>query len=57
MPLGEARVDKKFLKQHLDSGIDCPISLHVEYLKKGDADENTAALRRDYKTLLSWMDQ
>lgn len=57
VPLGEGRVDKKFLKQHLDSGIDCPISLHVEYLKKGDADENTAALRRDYKTLLSWMDQ
>ncbi|MEO0531521.1 MAG: TIM barrel protein [Planctomycetota bacterium] len=55
VPLGEGRVDSEFLKKHLRSGIDCPISLHVEYLKNGSADENTEALRRDYKTLLSWL--
>lgn len=55
VPLGEGRVDKEFLSAHLASGIACPISLHVEYLKKGSADENTAALARDYKTLMSWM--
>lgn len=55
MPLGEGRVDKSFLKTHQESGIKCPISLHVEYLKKGSADENTDALRRDYGVLCSWL--
>ncbi|MEQ8848889.1 TIM barrel protein [Botrimarina sp.] len=55
VPLGEGRVDKRFVAMHQDSGIDCPISLHVEYLKQGDADENTEALRRDFATLRQWL--
>lgn len=55
VPLGEGRVDPGFLKTHLASGIDCPISLHVEYLKKGSADENTVALVNDYKMLMKWL--
>ena len=57
VPLGEGRVDKKFFDMHRESGIDCPISLHVEYLKKGDAQENLAAMRRDFNTLCKWLDR
>lgn len=57
VPLGEGRVDKKFFKMHKESGIEVPVSLHVEYLKKGDAEENLAAMTRDYKKLCSWLDQ
>lgn len=55
VPLGAGRVDKKFFKMHRDSGIDCPVSLHVEYLKQGDAEENLAALKRDYGVLCDWL--
>lgn len=55
VPLGEGRVDKKFFKMHARSGIDCPVSLHVEYLKEGDANDNLAAMQRDLKTLRSWL--
>ena len=55
VPLGQGRVDKKFFKMHMQSGIDCPVSLHVEYLKQGDAQENLAALRRDFGVLRSWL--
>ncbi len=55
VPMGTGRVDKKFYQMHLASGIECPISLHVEYLKKGDAEENAVALRRDLKVLKSWL--
>ncbi|MEO1497056.1 MAG: TIM barrel protein [Planctomycetota bacterium] len=55
VPLGEGRVDRSFYDQHMASGLDCPISLHVEYLKKGSAEENLIALRRDYATLCDWL--
>lgn len=55
VPLGKGRVDKEFFKLHQASGISCPISLHVEYLKKGDAEENLAAMKRDFATLQSWL--
>lgn len=57
VPLGEGRVDKKFFKMHQASGINCPISLHVEYLQKEDAKENLAAIRRDFKVLNEWLEQ
>lgn len=57
VPLGEGRVDSKFFQMHEESGIDCPISLHVEYLKNGDAQENLAALRRDFGTLKQWLNR
>lgn len=55
VPLGTGRVDKEFFQMHLASGIDCPVSLHVEYLKKGDANENLVALRRDFNVLTDWL--
>ena len=57
VPLGEGRVDRKFFKMHAQSGIDCPVSLHVEYLKNGDAQDNLAAMRRDLATLRKWLNQ
>ncbi len=54
--LGEGRVDKKFFKMHRQSGIECPVSLHVEYVGEGKTEENLAALARDYKTLCDWLD-
>lgn len=56
VPLGTGRVNPDFFKMHLASGIECPISLHVEYLKKGNAQENLAAIRRDFGVLKSWLD-
>lgn len=55
VPLGTGRVDKDFFKMHLASGIQCPISLHVEYLKKGSVGENLTALRRDFDVLTKWL--
>ncbi len=53
--LGTGRVDPEFFEMHQQSGIVCPLSLHVEYLKKGDADENLVALRRDFGVLKKWL--
>ena len=55
VPLGTGKVDKKFFKMHMASGIDCPISLHVEYLGKGTAQENLDAIRRDFGVLKKWL--
>lgn len=55
VPLGTGRVDKRFLKMHREAGGDCPISLHVEYLKGADAQENLAAIKRDYGVLKEWL--
>ncbi|TWT99462.1 Xylose isomerase-like TIM barrel [Botrimarina colliarenosi] len=57
VPLGDGRVDKKFFRMHRQSGIECPVSLHVEYVGEGKTQENLAALDRDYKTLCKWLDQ
>ena len=55
VPLGTGRVDREFVKLHQRSGNDCPISLHVEYLKEGDAQENLAAMKRDLGVLREWL--
>lgn len=55
VPLGTGRVDGKFFKLHQASGINCPISLHVEYLGHGTAEENLAAMTRDLKVLRKWL--
>lgn len=55
VPLGEGRIDPSFYKTLLVDGADVPISLHVEYLKKGDAEENLAAMKRDYNVLCGWL--
>lgn len=56
VPLGEGRVDRKFFRQLMADNFSGPISLHVEYLGSGNAQENAAALSRDLKTLRSWLD-
>jgi sugar phosphate isomerase/epimerase len=56
VPLGEGRVDRKFFRQLMADKFAGPISLHVEYLGRGTAKENAAAITRDLKTLRSWLD-
>jgi sugar phosphate isomerase/epimerase len=55
VPLGKGRVDSAFFKQLRDDRYEGPISLHVEYLGKGDAQDNLAALKRDFGVLRSWL--
>jgi sugar phosphate isomerase/epimerase len=55
VPLGKGRVDPKFFAMLADSDFSGPISVHVEYLGKGDALENAAAIKRDYETLKGWL--
>jgi sugar phosphate isomerase/epimerase len=55
VPLGKGRVDPKFFAIHEKSGIECPYSIHVEYLPRAGADENLAALATDLKQLKSWL--
>jgi sugar phosphate isomerase/epimerase len=51
VPFGEGLVDPKFFKMLEASDFSGPISVHVEYLPKGDAAENLAAIARDFATL------
>lgn len=53
--LGKGRVDPKFFKALKKSDFHGPISVHVEYLTKGSAQENVAALKRDFATLRGWL--
>jgi sugar phosphate isomerase/epimerase len=55
VPLGKGRVDRSFFQRLLADGFAGPISLHVEYLEQGDAQENLAALRRDLDVLRGWL--
>jgi sugar phosphate isomerase/epimerase len=51
VPFGQGLVDPKFIQMLEASGFSGPISVHVEYLPKGDAKENLAAITRDFATL------
>jgi sugar phosphate isomerase/epimerase len=55
-PLGEGLVDPQFYKSLAESDFTGPISLHVEYLKEGDADKQLAAIKRDFAVLRGWME-
>jgi sugar phosphate isomerase/epimerase len=55
VPLGTGRVDPKFFAGIADSGYTGPISVHVEYLRNGDAAANAAAIARDFVTLKKWL--
>ena len=55
VPLGEGRVDPAFFKTVAETGYSGPVSVHVEYLKNGDAMENGAAIKRDFATLKKWL--
>ena len=56
VPLGKGRVDSSFFQRLLADGFGGPISLHVEYLGRGDAKENLAAMRRDLGVLRGWLE-
>lgn len=52
IPLGdEGVVDPRIFKMIKDSNFQGPISLHVEYLPKGNIAENLAAIRQDFGSL------
>ncbi len=55
VPLGKGRVNKAFFKQLAATNFSGPISLHIEYLPDGTADENLAAIKTDLATLKSWI--
>ena len=56
VPLGAGQVDPKFFKMVRRSDFAGPVSVHVEYLPKGDAAANLAALKTDFDTLRSWLE-
>jgi sugar phosphate isomerase/epimerase len=53
--LGKGNVDPKFFDSLRKTDFSGPISLHVEYLAKKSAQENMAALKRDFNTLRQWL--
>lgn len=53
--LGKGNVDPKFFKSLQKSDFRGPISVHVEYLPKENAQANMAALKRDFGTLREWL--
>jgi len=55
-PLGEGLVDPNFYRSLAKSDYKGPISVHVEYLKQGDAEEQLAAIKRDFAVLRRWME-
>lgn len=55
VPLGTGRVDPKFFAMIRRDQIHVPISVHVEYLPDGSAQENSEALRRDLQVLRGWL--
>jgi sugar phosphate isomerase/epimerase len=55
VPLGKGSVDPQFFKSLRKSAFRGPISVHVEYLTKEDAQANVAALKRDFEVLRNWV--
>jgi sugar phosphate isomerase/epimerase len=55
VPLGKGNVDPKFFMSLGKTDFRGPISVHVEYLPKENAQANMAALKRDYHTLREWL--
>lgn len=55
VPLGQGRVNPKFFEMIRQADFSGPISVHVEYLPKENAQANLAALKRDYTLLRNWL--
>jgi sugar phosphate isomerase/epimerase len=55
VPLGTGRVDPQFFATLADTNFSGPVSVHVEYLREGDAAANATALQRDLATLRTWL--
>lgn len=51
VPFGEGRVDTAFFEMLQRDQLNVPISVHVEYLPRGSAQENLQAIGRDFKRL------
>lgn len=51
VPFGEGRVDPAFFEMLQQDQLNVPISVHVEYLPDGSAQENLEAIGRDFKRL------
>jgi len=51
VPFGEGRVDPAFFEMLQRDRLNVPISVHVEYLPRGSAQENLQAIGRDFKRL------
>lgn len=51
VPFGEGRVDPAFFEMLQRDQLNVPISVHVEYLPDGSAQENLKAIGRDFKRL------
>jgi sugar phosphate isomerase/epimerase len=49
VPFGEGRVDPAFFEMLEQDQLNVPISVHVEYLPRGSAQENLQAIGRDFK--------
>jgi sugar phosphate isomerase/epimerase len=49
VPFGEGRVDPAFFEMLERDQLNVPISVHVEYLPHGSAQENLQAIGRDFK--------
>jgi sugar phosphate isomerase/epimerase len=56
VPLGTGQVDPKFFQMARRSDFAGPVSVQVEYLPKGSAEENLAALTRDFAALRGWLE-
>jgi sugar phosphate isomerase/epimerase len=56
VPLGQGQVDPKYFKMLQQSDFSGPVSVHVEYLPKGSAQENLVALKTDLATLRKMLD-
>jgi sugar phosphate isomerase/epimerase len=56
VPLGEGRVSRRFFTMLRQTNFRGPVSLHVEYLPKADAQQNMVALARDFATLRKWLE-
>lgn len=54
-PLGKGRLNRKFFEMVKGSDFRGPISVHVEYLPQGSAEENMQALKQDFQTLKEMM--
>jgi sugar phosphate isomerase/epimerase len=55
VPLGQGRVDPKFIPMVREVGFTGPLCLHVEYLEGKKEDVLTEAFSRDLATLRSWL--
>ena len=55
VPLGEGRVDRRFLRRWKLPAFRGPFSLHIEYLEQAGVEPNIEALGQDLATLRQWL--